>query len=94
MLGKITPSHVEATVFAFTTSVIKGSRSIGGFCFATLLNDLFIGMTANELKKLYVALFMMMGFRLLVLCYIQMLPTLDDVKEVQHRLAAMNAVAG
>jgi hypothetical protein len=38
VLGKITPSHVEATVFAFTTSVIKGSRSIGGFCFAALLN--------------------------------------------------------
>lgn len=93
MLGKITPSHVEATVFAFTTSVIKGSRSIGGFCFAALLNDLFIGMTANDLKKLYIALFMMMGFRLLVLSYLWMLPTLEEFKEVQQRLASMNAVA-
>ena len=83
VLGKITPSHVEATIFAFATSVIKGSRSIGGFCFASLLNYLFIGMTATDLKKLYIALFMMMGFRLLVLTYIWMIPTLAEVKKVQ-----------
>jgi hypothetical protein len=49
-------------------------------------------MTATDLKKLYIALFMMMGFRLLVISYVWMLPTLDEFKEVQQRLAAMNAV--
>ena len=34
----------------------------------------------------------MMGFRLLVISYVWMLPTLDEFKEVQQRLAAMNAV--
>ena len=79
ILAKITPSHVEATVFAFSTSVIKGSRQLGGYSFAVLLNNLFIGMTSTDLKDLYKAILMTILFRLLVLTYIFMIPTQKEI---------------
>ena len=90
ILGKITPSHVEATVFAFATSVIKGTRGLGGYFNAVLLNRYFIGMTATNLKDLYKAILITLVLRILVFTYLRMLPTNAAVEEVQARLKAMN----
>ena len=82
ILGKITPSHVEATVFAFTSSVIRGSRSIGGYVFASILNHAFIKMTATNQSKLWIAIVVTAGFRLINLTYVWMLPKTQEIKEV------------
>jgi hypothetical protein len=82
ILAKITPSHVETTVFAFSTSVIKGSRQFGGFFFAIFLNRYFIGMTSNNLKDLDKAILISVLFRLISLTYLNMLPTLEQVTTV------------
>lgn len=92
LFAKVTPSHVEATVFAFVTSIIKGSRAVGGVCFAAFLNNMFIGMTATNQKRIDEAIYMQVFFRLLVFTYIGMVPTLSDIKEVQDRLHAMNEI--
>lgn len=75
VLGKITPSHVEATVFAFATSVIKGTRGLGGYFNAVLLNKMFIGMTATNLKDLYKAILLTILMRVLVFTILRMVPT-------------------
>jgi hypothetical protein len=75
LLGKITPSHVEATVFAFATSIIKGARGLGGYFNAVLLNKIFIGMTATNLKDLYKALLLTCLMRILVFAFLRMVPT-------------------
>jgi predicted MFS family arabinose efflux permease len=93
ILAKITPSHVETTVFAFSTSVIKGSRQFGGFFFAILLNKYFIGMTSNNLKDLDKAILISVFFRLITFTYINMLPTLEQVTAVQAKLKSMNEVS-
>jgi Na+/melibiose symporter-like transporter len=92
IIAKITPSHVEATVFAFSTSIIKGSRNVGGYCFAVILNKLFFGMTATDQSNLTKAMLVAMCFRAFVLTYLWMLPTRSEVKEVQDKLEIMNEV--
>jgi hypothetical protein len=77
LLAKITPSHVEATVFAFATSIMRGSRQLGGSMMGVFWNDAFVGMTSKNLKDIDKAIIIASICRLLPLTYINMIPTND-----------------
>jgi hypothetical protein len=82
LMAKITPSHVEATVYAFATSILRGSRQLGGSLMGVLWNYLFIGMTTKNLKNMDKAIMIAMFCKLIPLTYIKMIPTLDQVRSV------------
>jgi len=77
LLAKITPSHVEATVFAFATSIMRASRQLGGSMMGVFVNDAFIGMTSKNLKDIDKAIIISCICRLLPLTYVFMIPTKD-----------------
>jgi len=53
LFAKITPSHVEATMFAFLTSIINAANSFPGKMLGAAINKWFVGVTTEDMSKLW-----------------------------------------
>ena len=90
LVAKISPTHVEATIFSFSASLINGcifflSRMMGVFW-----NNVLFKVEAEDLDNLYKLYLFEMCMMLICLCYIPLLPTWAEVEEVQKHLADLN----
>ena len=93
LVAKITPSHVEATVFAFTSSIL----GIACFAIAKMMgvfwNSYVFHVTEDSLEDLYKAYIFAACCALFSLVYIPILPTWAEVKEKQEQLIEINLQA-
>ena len=93
LIAKISPTHVEATIFAFSASVINGSLMFVPKMMGVLYNKLFFHVTADNLENLYKCyIFELVGI-LVFIPFVKLIPTWEEVEEVQAHLADLNLEA-
>jgi hypothetical protein len=79
LIAKISPSHVEATVFSFSISVINGCTFFVARMMGVLINNLFFDITADNLTDLYKLYIWEVCGALFCLLYIRLIPTSEEV---------------
>ena len=82
LIAKISPMHVEATIFAFSGSLIAGSLSFLSRLIGVFWNSVLFKVSADNLSELYKLYVMEIGASLLCLCYVRLIPTWEEVREV------------
>jgi len=53
LFAKITPAHVEATMFAFLCSILCATRILPGSIIGALINKWFVGVTTEDMSSLW-----------------------------------------
>ena len=81
LVAKITPAHVEATIFSFSASVINAGIHFLGKYMGLAWNKAFFGVTTDNLDDLWKLQLVEMCFALACLFYVPLLPTWDEVHE-------------
>ena len=90
LISKITPSHVEATVFAFAASIINSTFGLGR-TMATLWNKLCrFHVDAEDMDNLPKLLVLQICLILVTLLFVPLIPSWDAVKKVQDNLKKLN----
>lgn len=90
LVAKLTPSHVEATVFSFSAGLINGcifmlSRFVGNF-----YNILFFGVTADNLEDLWQLYILEILFVAISYGYLGLIPTWKQVSIAQAHIKELN----
>lgn len=75
LFAKITPAHVEATMFAFYTSLVNASNIYGGKLSGVFFNHFFFQVSDQNLGDLYKLTIMQLVMATLPLFYIKLIPT-------------------
>ena len=91
LIAKITPAHVEATIFSFAASVINAGIHFLGKYTGLAWNKAFFGITTENLEENFWKLCLLeMCFALVCLVYIPLLPTWEEVRKQQAHLKELN----
>jgi hypothetical protein len=80
LFAKITPNHVEATVFAVLTGVFNFVNTVLSPNMGILLNKLFVGVTSAHLDNYYQLAVMGMFCSLIPWAFIRLIPTKAEVE--------------
>ena len=80
LIAKLVPKNVEATMFAFATTITMGAEQFGGR-FVTLILNAFVGVSQEKMDKFWVLLVMQIVLNLIPLTYIGLVPLEEEVKE-------------
>ena len=83
LIAKITPAHVEATIFSFSASVINAGIHFTGKYMGLAWNKAFFGVTTDNLEDLWKLQLLELCCALLCFLYVPLLPTWDEVREQQ-----------
>ena len=81
LIAKITPAHVEATIFSFAASLINAGIHFLGKYMGLAWNKAFFGISTENLEDLWKLCLLEMCCALLCLAYIPLLPTWDEVRD-------------
>jgi len=73
-LAKMTPKHVEATMFAFCSTVTLGGKEFGGRTMGVVVNQ-FVDVSSSNLTDLYKLLIVQMFMCLIPLFLLKLVPT-------------------
>ena len=90
LIAKISPTHVEATIFSFSASIISLCMTFTGKMMGLLWNTLFFHVDADNLDELYKMYILEVALTLVCLCYVPLIPTWAEVEEVQAHIADLN----
>ena len=83
LIAKITPVHVEATIFSFSASVINAGIHFSGKYMGLAWNKAFFGVQTDNLDGLWKLQLLELCCALICLAYVPLLPTWDEVREQQ-----------
>ena len=89
LVSKITPAHVEATVFAFASMIINSTFSVGRLM-STVWNRLF-GVDAENMENLDQLIMLTISLTLVTLCYLPLIPSWEAIQKVQTNLTKLNS---
>ena len=82
LIAKITPAHVEATVFSFAASVINVGFHFGRKYMCLTWNALFFHVTTENMETEFWKLNVLeICLALLSFIYVPLIPTWDEVRE-------------
>jgi len=73
-LAKMTPKHVEATMFAFCSLVTIGGKEFGGRTMGVIINK-FVNVTSSNLEDFYKLLIVQMFMCTIPLFLLNLVPT-------------------
>ena len=90
LVAKITPSHVEATIFSFSQSFFSFSIFFLPRIMGVFWNKVVFHITSDNLEELYKAYVFQACCAFLTLFYVPILPTWAEVREMQKNLHEMN----
>ena len=90
LVAKITPVHVEATIFSFAASVINAGIHFGGKYMGLAWNSLFFDIGTDNLDDLWKLCLLETVCCLVCLLYIPLIPTWDEVRDQQAHLKELN----
>ena len=82
LIAKISPSHVEATIFAFSASVINGCLFFVPRMMGVMWNKLFFHVGSENLENLYQCYILELVGIVLVLPFVRLIPSWEEVEEV------------
>lgn len=86
LVAKITPAHVEATIFSFAASVINAGIHFGGKYMGLAWNSLFFDVDTDNLDDLWKLCLLETVCCLFCLLYVPLIPTWDEVRDQQAHL--------
>lgn len=81
LFAKITPNHIEATVFAMLTGAFNFSNNVG----SPLLGSFFckiVGVDSQNLDKFYILILIQIGAIIMTFLYIYLVPKRSEINEV------------
>ena len=81
LFQKMTPENVESTMMAFSASVINLSRGVIGSLTGAAINKYLVGVTEDDLSKLYILALIDLCSCFYELLIIPMIPTKKDIEE-------------
>ena len=90
LISKITPAHVEATVFSFAASVISMTFLIGKMT-AITWNYFFFHVDAENMENLYKLNILQICLGFFSLLYLPLIPTWEAIAKVQEKLKQLNS---
>ena len=90
LIAKISPTHVEATIFSFSASVISLCMTFLGKMMGLLWNKLIFHVDSENMEELYKMYILEMCLTFVCLFYTPLIPTWDEVAEVQAHIADLN----
>jgi hypothetical protein len=79
LFAKVTPHHIEATVFAFLTSVSNFSSSVVSPLMGAIINDFFVGVTLDNLEDFYLLVIIQLISIGIPLLYINLIPLRQEI---------------
>ena len=79
LLQKIIPSYVEATMMAFSITLVNLSINFIGNITGLLVNKYFVGVTSTNLKNMYMLPSILIFFRFYCFVVIQLIPLNSDI---------------
>ena len=79
LFAKITPAHIEATVFALLTGVFNFVNTVLSPNIGVLINKYCVGVTSDHLEKYYVLALISMSLSLTPLAVIRWIPSKAEV---------------
>jgi len=77
---KITPAHIEATVFAVLTGVFNFVNTVLSPNVGVLLNKWFVGVSSDHLEKYYILALISLSLTLTPLLFIRWIPSKSEVE--------------
>ena len=93
IVAKISPTHVEATIFSFSASVSTGCLMFISKMVGVLWNKLTFQVSADSLDDLYKLYIIEIVGLLICLFYAKLIPTWAEVEEVQNHLKDLHLSA-
>mmetsp|Transcript_13088 Transcript_13088/g.22088 ORF Transcript_13088/g.22088 Transcript_13088/m.22088 type:complete len:291 (+) Transcript_13088:622-1494(+) len=84
LFAKITPSSIEATFFAFLTGTLNFSNTVMRPLVGSMLNDYFVGVTAEDLSQFYVLCLVSMATSLIPFTFLHLVPLKEEIKQWQE----------
>jgi len=82
LFAKLVPKKVEATVFAFATTIAQGVSRFGGKATGLLVNR-FVGVTRDNLDRFWILLVIQIAMNFIPMTFLCLIPTQEEVAEVQ-----------
>ena len=90
LISKITPAHVEATIFSFSASIISMQLGLGTIT-GSLWNSYFFHVDTEHMENLYKLILLQMALGLVCLLYVPLIPSWDAITKVQVHLRRLNS---
>ena len=81
LIAKITPAHVEATIFSFAASLINAGIHFSGKYMGLAWNKWFFGVSTDSLDNLWKLCLLETCCACLCLVYVPLLPSWEEVRE-------------
>ena len=81
MFAKITPAHVEATMFAFTMTILTIHFPIGKFM-GIIWNKATFNITNDSLGDLYKLYLLQLGLSTMFVPLLRLIPTWKEIKVI------------
>jgi hypothetical protein len=82
----LAPDHVEATMMAFSASIINMSNGLIGSLTGYYVNKWFVGCSKDELSKYWILVCISIGSCLFEFTFIHLVPTKEEIeKELKDR---------
>ena len=81
LFAKITPSHIEATCFAFLTGCVNFSNGVISTYAGSLVNDTFVGVTSKDLSNFTTLAWISLLTSIFPLGLLWLIPLKSDIKK-------------
>jgi hypothetical protein len=78
LFARVTPNHIEATIFAFLTS-INNLNGVVSSNVGVLINNLFVGVDQNNLEKVYILIAISCVTTLIPLTFVKLVPLKSEM---------------
>ena len=94
MFQKMTPPHVEATMMAFSASVMNLSNGLVGQLIGVFINKHFVGVTEKDLSNFSKLAWISIFFGIYKLFVIRFIPKMAEIKAtIEVRQEQRNSIA-
>lgn len=80
LFAKITPDHIEATIFAVLTGMFNFCNGWISPNMGILINQSFVGVSSGNLQNYYVLVMITLGMSLTPLIFVRLIPLKRDLK--------------
>ena len=85
LFAKITPNNIEATFFAFLTGTSNFCNGIISPMVGSKLNELFVGVTAEDLSNYHILMLISMISSLIPFTFLWLVPLKDDITVISEK---------
>jgi hypothetical protein len=82
LFAKITPNNIEATCFAFLTGTLNFSNGVLAPLVGSKINDLFIGVTSEDLSRFKILCFITMITSFIPFTFLKLIPLKEEIKQI------------